>query len=83
MGFQTTFRLPPALRDWRCAKWYQAAAVSLGLAAVSAATDPKPLPLARPMVTVSRLIATGSAEPWQRPVGRLEPPPIEAGPSAT
>jgi len=37
-------------------------------------------PVANATVTVSHLIATGTAEPWQRPTGRLELPPIEAGP---
>ncbi len=39
-------------------------------------------PVAGVMVTVSRLIATGTAKPWQRPAGRIELPPIEAGPPA-
>jgi hypothetical protein len=39
-------------------------------------------PVANATVTIRRLAAMGAAEPWQRPAGRLELPPIESGPPA-
>lgn len=39
-------------------------------------------PVADATVIVRQLIATGVAEAWQRPSGRLELPPIETGPPA-
>ena len=39
-------------------------------------------PVANATVTIRRLTAVGVAEPWQRPTGRLELPPIETRPPA-